>query len=47
MVVSNSPGILQQKINNLFQLFDFIRACIDGHLILTKGDWTYYVQKLE
>ena len=37
MVVSNSQDIFQQEINNLFQVFKFIRAYINELLILTKG----------
>ena len=45
--VSNSPEISQQKTKYLFQGFEFIRACIDGLLILTNGDWKDHVHKLE
>ena len=34
-------------MNDLFHGFEFIRAYIDGILILTKGDWKDHVQKLE
>ena len=34
-------------MNDLFHKFKFIRAYIDERLILTKGYWTYNVQKLE
>ena len=47
MGVANPPNILQQKMNDLFHGFEFIHACIDELLILTKGDWTYHAQKLE
>ena len=47
MGVSNSPDILQQKMNYLFQGFEFTHEYIDGILILTKGDWTDHVHKLE
>ena len=47
MGVSNSPDIFQQKMNDLFHEFEFICAYIDAILILTKGDWTDHVQKLE
>ena len=36
MVVSNSPDIFQQKINDLFQGFEFIRAYIYELLIFLK-----------
>ena len=45
MEVSNSPGISQQKINDLLQTFEFICAYIDYLLILTKD--TDHVEKLE
>ena len=47
MGVSNSPENFQQKMNDLFHGFEFIRAYIDDILILAKGDWTDYIQKLE
>ena len=34
-------------MNDSFHGFEFIRACIDEFLILTKGYWTDHVQKLE
>ena len=46
MGVANSPENLQQKMNDLFHGFEFIREYIDYLLILTKGDWTDHVQKL-
>ena len=36
MGVQNSPDIFQQKMNDLFHGFEFIRAYIDDLLILTK-----------
>ena len=47
MVVYNLPDIFQQKINDLFHGFEFIRAYLDNLLILKKGDWTDHVQKME
>ena len=38
--VDNSPETFQQKMNDLFHGFEFIRAYIDDLFILTKGDWT-------
>ena len=38
MIVSSSSDILQQKRNDLFQGFEFIHACLEKILILTKGD---------
>ena len=34
-------------MNDLFDGFEFICAYIDDLLVLTKGDWTDRVQKLE
>ena len=45
--VANSPENFQQKMNDLFHGFEFIRAYIYDFLILTKLDWTYHAQKLE
>ena len=47
MGVSNSPDIFQQKMNDLFHGFEFIRAYIDDLLVLIKVYWTDPVQKLE
>ena len=41
------PEILQQTMNDLLHGFEFMCACIDNLLVLTKGDWTDHVQKLE
>ena len=47
MGVVNSLDIFQQKTNDLFHGCEFICAYIDYLLILTKGYWTYHIQKLE
>ena len=47
MGASNSPKVFQHKMNDSFQGFEFIRAYIYELLILTKGYWSYHVQKLE
>ena len=47
MGVFNSQEIFQQKMNDLFIGFEFIRSYIDGILILTQGNWTDHVHKLE
>ena len=47
MEVANFPDIFQQKMNELFDEFEFICTYIDGLLILTKGYWIDHVQKLE
>ena len=38
MRVSNSPDIFEEKMNDLFQCFDYIYVRIDKSFILTKGD---------
>ena len=47
MVIANSQDIFQHKRNELFDLLEFIRVCVDEILIITKGDWKYHVQNLE
>ena len=47
MVVRNPPETLQQKMNNIFQVFLFIHAYIDELLIFTKMDWKNNTHKLE
>ena len=47
MGVSNSPEIFQEKINEMFRGFEFIQGYIDDFLIITKGDWSYHLEKLE
>ena len=47
MGVANSTDTLQNKMNDLFYVFEFICAYIDEILILTKGDWTDHLYKLE
>ena len=44
--VSNSADIFEQKMNDLFQGFEFIRAYIYD-LLIPKTTWTYHVQRLE
>ena len=46
MIVANSIDIFQQKMNDLFHVFEFIRAYIDDLFVLTKGDWAYHVNNL-
>ena len=43
---ANLPHVFQQKMNDLFHGFESICVYIDDLLILTKGYWTYHVQKL-
>ena len=46
MGVSNSTDIFQDKIKML-RIFEFIRAYTNELLIITKGDWSDHVEKLE
>ena len=47
MGVSNSPDTFQEKMKKMFRGFKFIRAYIDDLLIITKGDWSDHLDKLE
>ena len=47
MSVCNSPDIFQEKISNFFHGFEFIRAYINDSLIITKGDLSDNLNKLE
>ena len=47
MGIANSPEIYQQKINDLFNGFEFICAYMEELLVLTKGDWINHSQTLE
>ena len=44
--VSNSLGIFQEKMNEMFCGFEFIQAYIDDLLIITRGDWYDYFGKI-
>ena len=44
--VINSPDIFQDKINDLFQEFDFIRTYIYNSLTLPKVDWEDSFKKI-
>ena len=47
MGIANYPEIFQHKMDDLFDVSEFIRARIDDFFISTKGYWTDYMQKLE
>ena len=47
MGVSKPPDIFQEKKNERFCGFEFIQAYIDDLLIITKGDWSDNLVKLE
>ena len=46
MGIANSPDIFLWKIKDSFHGIEFICAYIDDHLISTKVNWKYHVQKL-
>ena len=46
MGISSAPDIFQEKISELMDGLDFIRAYLDDLLILTKGDWNDHLKRL-
>jgi hypothetical protein len=47
MGLCNSPDIFQEKMTELFDGFDYVRAYIDDLLCTTKGDFDDHLQKIE
>ena len=47
MGLCNSPDIFQEKMNELFQGLDYVRAYIDDLLILSKGTFEDHLEKLD
>ena len=47
MGVCNSPDIFQEKISELFQGFDEVRAYIDDVLVITKENYENHLVALE
>ena len=45
MGVCNSPDIFQEKMNEMFRGFEFVRAYIYDLLIITKDDWSNQFNK--
>ena len=45
--ICNGPDIFQEKMSELFDGFEHVRAYIDDLLILTKGDYHDHLRKLE
>ena len=43
----NSPDIFQEKMAELFDGIEYVRAYIDDLLVLTKGDFDDHLEKLE
>jgi hypothetical protein len=46
MGLCNSPDIFQEKMNELFQDLDYIRAYIDDLLVLSNESWEEHLDKL-
>ena len=47
MGVKCSPDIFQERMADLFQGMEYVRAYLDDLLLLTKGDWSDHVNKLD
>ena len=47
MQVCNSPGIFQEKMNEILRGIEFIRFYINDLLEITKGDCSVHLDKLE
>ena len=47
MGLCNSPDIFQEKMGTLMQDLEYVRAYIDDLLILTSGDLTDHLEKLD
>ena len=45
MGLCNSSDIFQEKMNELFDGLEYIRAYIDDLLILTNGTWEDHIEK--
>ena len=46
MGLCSSPDIFQEKINELFDRLEYIRAYIDDLRILTNGTWEDHIEKV-
>ena len=47
MGLCNSPDIFQEKMNELFEGLDYVRAYIDDLLVLSKGTYEDHLEKLD
>ena len=47
MGLSNSPDIFQEKMSDLMQGLEFVRAYIDDLLVFTKGSFEDHLGKLD
>ena len=45
--ICNGPDIFQEKMAELFDGFEYVRAYIDDLLVLTKGDFDDHLDKME
>ena len=46
MGLCNSPDIFQEKMNDLFEGLEYVRAYIDDLLIMTNGTWEDHLEKV-
>ena len=46
MGLSNSPDVFQEKMNELFHGFEYVRAYIDDLLVISKGTYEDHLTKL-
>ena len=47
MGLCNSADMFQEKMGNIFADLEFVRACIDDLLVITKGDWNTHLARLD
>ena len=47
MGLCNSPDIFQEKMSILMQDLEYVRTYIDDLLVITKGDFTDHLEKLD
>ena len=47
MGLSNSPDIFQEKMNELFEGFEYVRAYIDDLLIISNGTYKDHLHKID
>eukprot|EP00957_Ditylum_brightwellii_P098009 7464981-Ditylum_brightwellii.AAC.1 len=47
MRLSNSPGVFQEKMGDLFSDLEHVIAYIDDLLLITKGSWEEHLTKLD
>ena len=46
MGLCNSPDIFQERMNDLFDGLEYVRAYIDDLLIMTNGTWEDHLEKV-